>query len=292
MRITNSEMYRNFLSDIQTLNERLNNAGRQLSSGKKLTYLKDSPSGSAELISLSERASEIEQYKSNIDTGMYFLRVAESALNEVHNLVASIYAKGSQAASEVLASEARVTLADEIRSYRDQILAIANSRARERYIFAGSRVMDAPFTISGDTVSYGGDEEASSVRVDDGTEVQQCISASGMFASIFGAIEELLNAIDEDDLPDIKTALEQFSSALSGLNQVRGRVGVNLGTLESIKTALEMRTLSVKERQSLIEDADLSEVVVRLQKNQTALEAAMTAGGSILRQYNLFDIIG
>ena len=99
MRITNSEMYRNFLSDIQTLNERLNNAGRQLSSGKKLTYLKDSPSGSAELISLSERASEIEQYKSNIDTGMYFLRVAESALNEVHNLVASIYAKGSQAAS-------------------------------------------------------------------------------------------------------------------------------------------------------------------------------------------------
>ena len=153
-------------------------------------------------------------------------------------------------------------------------------------------ILDAPFTIDGDVVSYGGDEESSSIRVDDGTEVAQCMSGSAMFASVFNAVEGLLNAIDDDDLPAIGTALEQFSSAMAGLNRMRGQIGTNLGMLENIKSVLEMRTLTLNKHRSGIEDADISEVVVRLQQNQTALEAAMTAGGSILRQYNLFDILG
>ena len=53
-----------------------------------------------------------------------------------------------------------------------------------------------------------------------------------------------------------------------------------------------MNKISLTEQKSRIEDADLAESVVELNRIQTALEAAISAGGSLLGKRNLFDIIG
>jgi flagellar hook-associated protein 3 FlgL len=217
MRVTQSEMYRNFLSDIETLNENFARISRQVSSGKKLTQLADSPAGSADLVSLTERSLKIDMYRSNIDTASYFLKVADSALNEVNNLVTSVYAKGLESASNTVNQDARATLAVEIRSMRDQILSLANSQARGRYIFAGSKVESAPFVLDGDSAGYQGDNDVNSVCVDDGMEIQQGVPGSDIFNSVFSAIDALLAGIDGNDLPGIAAALDQFSSALSDL---------------------------------------------------------------------------
>jgi len=292
MRVTQAEMYRNFLSDLETLNENLTGISRQVSSGKKLTQLSDSPGGSADLVSLTELASKINLYRTNADTGSYFLGVTESALSEVNDLVTSVYSKGSEAASEAVGADARATLALEIRSLRDQILALANSQARGRYIFAGSAVTSAPFVIAGDSVANSGNDDVNSVLVSDGVEVQQGVPVSEAFDSIFAAIQTLLVAIDGNDVSGIGTALSQFSSALSDLGQVRGQVGVNLSLLDNVKANLDSQEASLKQRRSGIEDADMAKAIVQLNQTQTALKAAISAGGSILSQPNLFDILG
>jgi flagellar hook-associated protein 3 FlgL len=292
MRVTQSETYRNFLSDIGTLNESLNNASRQVSSGKKLNQLKDSPEGCAELVSLNTQASEIDQYQSNIDTGSYFLGVADSVLNEVNNLVTSIYTLGSQAASDLASPDTRATLATEIRSLRDQILSIANTCVRGRYIFAGSEVTTAPFVLQGDSVSYQGDSNVNSIAVDDGIAVQEGVSGSSTFNSIFASIDSLLTAMGGNDTSSIGTALGQFSSALSELGQARGQIGSNLSLLQNVKTNLDSKGTNLKGRQSAIEDADMAVAAVQLSQTQTALQTAISAGGIILQQRNLFDILG
>ena len=95
MRVTQSQIYRNFMSDLETLGEAYNQISRQVSSGKKLNQLKDSPSGCAELVSLANLESKTDRYQSNANASSLYLQVADSALNEVTNLVTSIYAKGS-----------------------------------------------------------------------------------------------------------------------------------------------------------------------------------------------------
>ncbi len=292
MRITQSEIYRNFLADIGMLNEVLNNVSRQVSSGKRLIQLKDSPPGSAELVSLNDQALEIDQYQSNIDTGSYFLGIADSTLNEVNNLVTTIYTKGSQSASELTSSDARAILATEVRSLRDQILSLANTQARDRYIFAGSKVTSAPFVLNGDSVSYQGDDDVNSIGVDDGMEVQQGIAGSAAFNSIFATINTLLTAMDGNDISGIKTALGQFSSALSELGQARGQIGSSLSLLENVKTVLDSKETNLIGRRGKIEDADMAKAVVQLNQTETALQASISAGGTILQQRSLFDIIG
>ena len=292
MRITVTEMYRNFLSDLERLTTNYNRVSRQISSGKKLTQLNDSPVGSAELVSLTELASEIDMYRSNMSSGSYFLGAAESALNEVNNIFTTIYTRGSEAGSELMTAEARNVIATEVRALRDQILSLANSQARGRYIFGGSQTLSAPFELTGDSVTYLGDDYTNSVAVDEGVEVEFGVTGTETFNSVFAAIESLLTALDANDIPGIQSALDQFSSAFTELGQARGQIGANLSVLENVTTVLDSKELNIRERRGAIEDTNMAEAVVQLGQIQTALQAALSAGGSILSKPNLFDILG
>jgi flagellar hook-associated protein 3 FlgL len=292
MRVTDSETYRNFLANIENLNERLNKTSNEVSSGKKLTQLKDSPADSAQLVAISQQASEIDQYQSNIDSGAYLMGMADSILNEVQNLTTSVYAKGSQSASEVISSDERATIANEIRSTRDQIMSLANSQALGRYLFAGSKTGSVPFTANGDTVTYQGNEDANKISIDDGLEIQTGIPGSDAFNAIFSAIDSLLTNMDSNNLSGIQTALGDFTSAMSELGLVRGQVGNNLNMLNNTKNILGSRETSLAEQKSRLEDADLAGSIVQLSQMQTALQTAISSGGLILQQRNLFDILG
>ncbi len=292
MRITQSETYRNFSSDLETLNETYNKISRQVSSGKKLTQLQDSPGDSAELLSLSDQSSDIDVYESSANTASYYLGTADSALNNVNNLLTSIYSEGSQAASNSMSTDDRAALATNIRSLRDQILSLANSQAKGRYIFAGSSVTTAPYQISGDSVTYCGDNMINTVSVDQGTEVQPGVPGPAAFDSVFSSIESLLSAVDSNDVSAIGNALGRFSSAYSQLGQARGTIGSNMTLLQNVQARLQVESTSITTQQSNLQDADMAQATVQLSQVQTALQAAMAAGSSILKQNNLFDILG
>ncbi|MBN2244036.1 MAG: flagellar hook-associated protein FlgL [Acidobacteria bacterium] len=292
MRVTQSIAYRNFLSDLSSLNEGSNKALREISSGKKISSLRDSPSGCARLSSINALESRIDQYTSNAGDSSYFLQTADSALNEVNNLITGIHTRGSQAATGTIGASERAVLAGEVRSLRDQILSLANSQARGRYIFAGSLVSVAPFAIAGDTVTCAGNDDVNGVSVQQGVEVVQGVSGSEAFDAVFDAIEDLLAGMDANDPGAIENALGRFPQVFSGLGQVRMKIGANIGLLQNIQSSLETSRISLAEQKSAIEDADLAESVVELKRIQTALEAAISAGGSLLGKRNLFDIIG
>jgi flagellar hook-associated protein 3 FlgL len=292
MRVTQPDMCRTILSDFGTLNEDLAKYSSQVSSGKRLNHLNDSPAGSAELVSLAKLDADIDQYTSNTTTGNLYLGIADSALNEVNNLVASIYADGSQAASEIISEESRAALASEIRSLRDQIVSLGNTEVRGRYIFAGSLVTAPPFLLEGDSVTYQGDSIVNTIAVDTGTEVQMNYSGDAVLGSVFAAINSLLTAMDVNDIAAVQTALSEISPALADLSKVRAHVGTNMSMLEDVQSRLQLRETNVTEQRSRIEDADMAQAAVRLQQTQTALDAALSAAGSVLTQSNLFDILG
>ena len=292
MSVTQLEMCRSLLSNIGNLNQDLSRYSSQVSSGKLLNQLKDSPSGSAQLVSLTGQDSDVDQYLSNTDAGNVYAKTADSALSEVNNLVTTIYSSGSQAVSETITDAARATIATEVRSLRDQIVSLANSEVRGRYIFAGSMVTAAPFLLQGDAITYQADSTVNTLSVDAGTDMQMNYSGDAAFNPIFAAIDSLLTALDGNDTAGVQTALSQITPALSGLSKIRAQVGSDLNMLQNVQAHLELRKTSLKEQRSQIEDADMAQAAVRLKQTQTALDAAMSAASSILTQRNLFDILG
>lgn len=292
MRITDSMTCRVFLSNLETLNEQLDTVSQQISTGKKFVHLRDSPATAAEGVLLQAKAAALDQYKTNNDSSSFYLQVADSALNSVQNLVTSIQTKGSEAASGTVNATDRATLAKDIRSLRDQILSLANTEVSGRYIFAGSRDTSAAFTISGDAVTYQGDDEINMIKIGDDLRVQQNVAGLSVFSPIFDTIQSLLSAIDSGDRAGIESALGQFSSSLNGLSLARGQVGVELGKTENISSENDTEKVNLQAQQSRLEDVSAAEAATQLSQLQTALRASLSAGQSILQKKNLFDFLG
>lgn len=292
MRVTQSEMYRTFSSDIRNINEGLADANSQISSGKKINDLADSPGGSADLVRITDQALKVEMYHSNIETSTYYLKSAESVLNEANNLLSSAHTLGMQATAETLNADSRAALIDQLRVYRDQMIAIGNSQIDGRYLFAGTRMNSIPFELAGDAVIYNGSDEINTVSVNDGVDVPQGVAGSAAFGSIFSTLDGLIANLNAGDMDGSKASLSQFSGALNDLAQSRGLIGANLSQLQNMNEVLDTKKAALTERRSNIEDANTVEATLRLSQLKSALDGALSVGGNMLKQSNLFDILG
>jgi flagellar hook-associated protein 3 FlgL len=290
MRVTSLCEARTLLANLDRLNTDMETANLQIATGKKLLSLKDSPAGSAEVIGLRDELSRIDQFQSNTDSLSYILNTTDSALERVTSVLTEIFTKASAVASGTATASTRATTEADIRSLRGQVLSLANSQARGRYIFAGSQTLSAPFALAGDTITYNGDQDVNTVEIESGVRVQQNVPGSGAFTPVFDAINGVLTALHGGDTAALRSALGQFSSVLTSVGQVRANVGADLGRLETTKTALDTATTNAKTRRSTIEDANLAEAVTELTRIKTAFESLLTAQ-SIAQKNNLFDFL-
>jgi flagellar hook-associated protein 3 FlgL len=290
MRISDSVGYRNLLDNLDMLNARLEQSTEEVSSGQRLSHLHVAPADSAEMVQLNDQLAGLDQFKTNADSGGYFLHVSDSTLSTLYNLVTSVYTAGSEAANSFNDANTLSAIASQIQSQLDQVLSLANTQVEGRYIFAGSQTTSPAFTMAGGTATYQGDNVVNTIQISDGLQVEENIPGSAVFSPVFASVESLLAAIQSGDQSAIKSSLGQFSSTLATVNQVRARLGVNLGKLEDAQTAIQTEETNVKTRQSHIGDVDMAAAISQLSQTQTALQAAQTAG-ALVKQHNLFDYL-
>jgi len=306
MKVTQLEITRNLLTDLEKLNRSFADVNRQLSSHKKLNTLSDSPFGSASLVNITEQALRLDTYRFNVINSSFQLKTAESALNAVNNIFTSINVLGMQAANEPIPTDGRKAILNEIESLRDELIARGNTQVEGRYIFAGSLVNVAPFELdiirnsagekTGETFSYNGNDNVHSIPIGDGVEVVAGVSGQKALGAVFDAVNDLIAALEtaiaNDNADGIGAALEAFGSALSELGAARGQIGASLSMVERMSAMIDTRDGVLREQRSNLEDANIYEVAIRLGQLQTAINAALSSGGAILQQNSLFDIIG
>ena len=300
MRVTQLEIGRNLLTDLEKLNRSFVDVSRQYSSGKKLNNLGDSPLGSADLVDLTEQALRLESYSFNITASKYQLSSAESVLNRANNAFVSIHALASEAANEPTNTEGRKAILTEIEKLREELISIGNTQVDGKYIFAGTLVDKPPFDPAGsglDGSVYKGNQKVNSIPVGDGVKVVAGVSGDKVLGAVFKKVDEIIEAISNSvdgsgDVSAIGAALEGFKTSMDELSQARGQIGVSLSMVQRLSELLSARNVVLKEQRSIIEDANILEVSVRINQLQTAISAAISGGGAILQQNTLFDIIG
>ena len=304
MRVTQLEIGRNLLTDLEKLNRSFTDINRQLSSGKKLNKLSDSPLGSADLVDITEQAQRLTAYRFNIIESKYRLQSAESVLNRANNAFVAIQTLGTQAATETLGNASRLAIVNEIEKLREELISIGNTQVDGKYIFAGTEVDTKPFELvenppgSGFTrTDYLGNTTVNTVPVADGVELVASVHGQQALGAVFNEVDKLINAIrgainGTGSVEDISISLSKFGVALDELGQARGQLGVSLSMAERMSEIVDSRNIVLTEQRSSIEDANIIEVGVRINELQKAMSAALSSGSVILQQNSLFDIIG
>lgn len=154
----------------------------QITSGQRMQTAADDPVGWSQAMGLNNLAAGISNYQSNVTMATMQLNQESSTLTSVGNLLSSASQLAIEANSPALSTQDRQNIAASLTQIKQQLLGYANTQdSNGNYIFAGSASGSAPFSLSGTTVSYGGDQTSRMIAIGQNRAVAQGDSGSSVF---------------------------------------------------------------------------------------------------------------
>lgn len=282
MRTTPSSIYRSIQYNIEQGRSSLDKLYLQAATGKKVEVASDDPAAvraiemSRSQITMSDRYTEnIETVQDNMDSCDSYLGTAEDVMQRMKE-IATASLNGSMSDADL------ATYADEVETLKEQMLDIANAQVNGKYLFAGFRDDQPPF--SGDPVVYGGTEDIKYVESGPAEHIQSNLLGSDLFmdpVDIFAEFVSLVTALNSNDTATIEAQMATIEDASDQLRSQRGVMGNNNARLDDSLALIADSKLQLQERLSRYEDADLTEVLTDMTQAETALEAALAVSSRI-----------
>jgi len=176
-RVASSSLSRLTVEDMTARRLALSEVREQVGSGKKINRPSDDPALAARLIDIEASLGRLEQFSRNADSAESSLQLQETVLGSVIDSVQRIRELTVQANNGTNGTAERRIIAVEIANRLSGLFDLANTRGGDgRALFAGSRMIDNPFT-PGSPTGYAGDD--TSKRVDIGLDRQVVATTPG-----------------------------------------------------------------------------------------------------------------
>lgn len=191
MRVTTTSLNRSMLHVINDRYDDLARIQERLSTGKRLLRPSDDPVDVANTLKLTSQQKELEQFKNNINDGLGFMGVADTAMESMNSLIQKARELAVQGASDTLNETQRTYLNDESQQLFRQMVTLLSTQYKGDYIFGGTETKLSPFLI----------ESSSADSVDDYTnEKMSYFNANGMAV---GDTVQIMNGFDNTPITNI-----------------------------------------------------------------------------------------
>jgi len=289
-----------FLTGIDQIQQRLETAQAQLTTGLKMNNVSDDPSEIANLWQTRSNLDQIQQINSNLGQVQTEVNTGETALEGAVTLVERAETLGAQGASDTVDVNTRQELAGELGSVLQELVSTANTTVQGRYIFSGDSDQKAPYTYdptqSYPVSAYQGSTSTRLIQAPDGSTFAVALTAQQIFDSpnaqqnVFESISSLQQALLNNDSAGVSAALANVQTSDTFLNQqlafygtVQDRVTNSLTFSQNYQTQLQTQL-------SGIQDADETESITDLTQAQTQLQAALESRAQIPNK-SLFDYL-
>lgn len=296
MRISTAQIHNGALNSILNQQSRLIETQNQLSTGKRINAPSDDPSGATSILELGQAVSSTEQLQRNADKARGRLSAEEVALNGVVNAMQRARELTVRGNNDSIGAEGRAGIASEVRELLGGVMSLANTRdANGEYLFAGFQTGNTPFSQSGASFNYAGDQGQRHVQIGSTRQIAVGDSGYDVFMSIpgtstnaFQVLQDLADEMDADN-PD-PARLDEIDAVMENVLNVQAKIGSRLSALDEQQDINEARILQYKSLKSEIEDLDFAEAVSRLQLQMTSLESAQRSYTRI-QGLSLFNFI-
>lgn len=287
MRVATRTLHQEIKRNIVELAGGMNSLNEKISTGKSLNRPSDNPLAVIDTLGIKSALSRIDQYLRNMKLASSWVNLSENAIGQVQEIVERAQEVGIQMASDTQSAATRAQGAKEIGSLLDQAIALGNSELGGRYIFAGYRVQTQPFLKIEQggltTVRYEGDGNNYDVQTGKGEYLTVGKNGGEVFigAGVFDALGSLKKALEDNVQGDIQQALGALRSAHDRLQNQSAEVGAKANRLEINESILKRLSLDMTDRLSRLEDTDLAEAALSLQKSELSYQAALMAAVKI-----------
>lgn len=270
----------------------------RLSTLKKVNRASDNPEHYNRIANTKTDLAETRTFKDVIDNTLATFNITEDALGGIRDAIDEARGLTLRGTSHVHDALERETIADQLGQLRLTIINRLNTRHEGNYVFSGTLTDTEPFQdpVTG---NYSGNTDAINMRVShtdtvqvnfNGEEIAFGPGGQGSADDILDVLDDLETAFRANDLATISTEMTRLEPALERVNSIISQVGVRAqrlimeqGHYETFETEL-LTTLAD------LEDADLAEEAIHLEKAQNTIQAQLRSQGTVNRQ-SLLDFL-
>lgn len=302
MRISTLLLGHTLSSSLGAATERLFKLQEQAASGLRINRPSDDPAGAAQTASIRSTQSELTGYQNAITMGQSLLNVTDGALDDIINHIRNARSAGLSGATATASVDDRIIFANQVDGDLRALVDAANTEHAGAYLFGGLKTQTAPFALSSahQPVVYNGDNGNRFFQVGRSVAVAVNLTGSRVFnmggvadASVpdaFSTLAELRDALAANDVSTIQSCIDDINRHLARLTSLRGEIGVRGQSLELSSNRLSAIQLALKDTLSTTEDTDLTQILVELQSQQNAYQAAINTA-TLISQPGLWNVL-
>lgn len=293
MRITTQMLYQQATRHLSPLRDRIAKA-QDAVHGKTLTRPSSDPVKVIQTLDASEAMRRAERTLRTADDVLDWLSAMETAISAMADrLLDAQDVVMTAGGANISDPSSREALALEIEKIRDSLLSLANTRYRNRYIFAGFKTDTKPFSDDPLTggVTYAGDGGRIQQEVVPGIVVASNMPGDLLLekGDFFQTLTQLANDLRANSQQEIlEERLREIREAYNWLADLRGEIGTRYKQVEVHRQASQDLQILLEERVAEITGVDVETAVLEL---YTAHNAYQIVLGSIQRVIDMMNAI-
>jgi flagellar hook-associated protein 3 FlgL len=303
----NSGSNQSFLANLNRVQQQMQQAQSQVSSGLRVQQASDDPAAIAEILQLEGDLGQNQQIQTNLNSASSQLGTADSALQTALQAVESATSVGTQGANSTATATERAALAQQVAGILQSLVSVSNTNVNGLYIFSGDLATQPSYQV--DPTQPTGVKQlttapATQVVVDvNGTSIPISRTAQQIFdvrdasgnpttGNVFAAVNSLLTNLQSNNQAGIAQAVIDLQSADQYLNEQLSFYGQAENNVSSATSLAQKFQTQEKSNLSQLRDTDVAAVAIQLSQDGVQNQATLSAESTLLQKRDLFSYVG
>jgi flagellar hook-associated protein 3 FlgL len=295
-----------FIANVERIQQRLAEANRQVSSGKKIDQASDAPDQIDAILQLRADRQKNAQIRSNLSSALTDAQSADQALTASIRLLDRARVLAGQGANTVLDPGSRQTLAEEAQALLEQMAAYSQTTVQGRYLFSGDQDGAAAYQLDGTSLT--GVRRLSTApatrRIENptggsflaGKTAQEIFDSRNTDDSVagdnvFAALSAVLAALKTGDPKAAAASVDAVKAAARRLSLAQAFYGSVQNRIKDASDFAARYDTDLQKQLGLKEDADVAAAALEATQGSTQLQAAFQMR-ALQPRSSLFDFLG
>jgi len=181
-----------FMANIDRVQRQVEDATRQVSSGKRVNVASDAPNEVDTILQLHTDEVRNAQIQENLGVAQADADAADGALSSATQLMDRATVLAAQGANFTLDATGRQNIAGEVQSLQEQMTAIGNTTVQGRYVFGGDQDSTPPYQV--DLTAANG-----VTRLTNSPATRRVESAAGGSFAVSQSAQDIFDSRNPDD---------------------------------------------------------------------------------------------
>ncbi|AOH57115.1 flagellar hook-associated protein FlgL [Peribacillus muralis] len=291
MRVTQSMLTNNMLTNLSGSYEKMAKLQEQVSSQKKFSKPSDDPVAAMMGMGYRTNLNQIGQYQSNISEATNWIDSTDDTISEAVSTMQRIREITVQGSNGTYEGDQSKNISEEIKQLKEHLITLGDTQIGGKYIFNGQDTNVKPSSVkdaNGNIVYGKGDIN---LEVFSGISLKINTDGSKVFGEALangGSIDKTIAALESGG--DVTSTLKGLDETINTFLGMQAQVGARQNRIELMTDRLKQQEVFATSILSKNEDVDIEKAIMDLTTQESIHSAALSIGAKIM-QPSLLDFL-